>query len=238
MKDLELQEIVREISREPGVTGIIIHGSSAQGARDSLSDIDVIAVLAGGSGSHESRLMHSRAVDVYRATVPELNSRLQAADPLNNNFVLNALVSGVIEHDVDGSTISLQEKARKIRDRGPQKMSTDEYVRTRKALHRMLASAEKWTLRARTSPEASFLAGFRRTQTMVQAIYLYHRVRRLWTSGLPQMLQSMKEHHRNAYDLWSRYVDSKTEDEQLMLVRSMVGMAFPQDQSPAANHNK
>ncbi|HEY2913942.1 MAG TPA: nucleotidyltransferase domain-containing protein [Candidatus Angelobacter sp.] len=231
MKDLELREIVGEISRERNVRGVIVHGSSAQGERDSLSDIDIIAVLASGSARHESRLIRARPVDVYMATVQELNSKLHANDPLNNNFVLNALVSGVIEHDVDGSAASLQEKAWKIRDRGPQKMSADEYVRTRMALQRMLASAEKWTLRSGSSAEAMLLAGFRRTQAMVQAIYLYHRVRRLWTSGLPQMLQSMKEQHRNAYDLWMRYVNSKAEDEQLMLLRSMADIAFPENES-------
>ena len=98
-----------------------------------------------------------------------------------------------------------------LEDPGPRaaKDERSEYVRTRMALQRMLASAEKWTLRSGASAEAMLLAGFRRTQAMVQAIYLYHRVRRLWTSGLPQMLQSMKERHRNAYDLWMRYVNSK-----------------------------
>lgn len=105
-------------------------------------------------------------------------------------------------------------------------MSMAEYKRAQTALHRMLASAEKWTLRSMASDEARMLPGFRRTQVMVQAIYLYHRVRRLWISGLPQTLQSMKNHHKSAYDLWTRYMRTVEENEQLVLVRSMVNIAF------------
>ena len=226
MEDPELQEIVRDISQERDVIGVIIHGSSAHGKGDELSDVDVLVVAASGPTIHESHLKYSRPIDVYMAAMPKLSVKLHAVDPLNNNFVLNALVSGNIKFDVNGSVASLQAEARKLWAKGPQQMSLTEYGRAEATLHRMLASAEKWTLRSAASDESRILAGFRRTQVMVQAIYLYHRVRRLWTSGLPQTLQLMKDHHRGAYDLWTRYIETIEENEQLMLVRSMVNMVF------------
>lgn len=215
--------------------GVIIHGSSAQGKCDELSDVDVLVVVASGPAIHESYLKSSQPIDLYVATTAELSAKMRAVDPLNNNFVLNALVSGDIKVDVNGSAASLLVEARKLWAEGPQPMSVAEYKRTQTALHRMLASSEKWTLRSAVSDEARVLAGFRRTQVIVQAIYLYHRVRRLWTSGLPQTLQSMKNDHKKAYDLWTRYIGTIEENEQLILVRSMVDIAFQNGSIPRQN---
>jgi predicted nucleotidyltransferase len=233
--EAELRKIARVISEEPDVIAVIIHGSSAHIKCDELNDVDVLVVVAKGPIIHETRLTYSRPLDIYMGTEVELNAKLHTVDPLNNNFVLNALISGSIKFDINGSATCLQAEARKLWAKGPQAMSMAEYKRAQTALHRMLASAEKWTLRSAASAEARIVAGFRRTQVMVQAIYLYHRVRRLWTSGLPQTLQSMKNHHKRAYDLWTRYIGTIEEKEQLLLVRSMVDIAFQNELIPRRN---
>lgn len=230
LKNPELRQIISDIRQQRDVIAMVVHGSSAYGKCDNQSDVDLLAVIGSGPTIHESQGAYSLPVDVYAATASELRAKLYTVDPLNNNFVLNALVSGIVVFDADGSAASLQAEARTIWARGPQAMSMAEYRRTQTALHRMLASAEKWSLRSSISDEAGALAAFRRTQVVVQSIYLYHRVRGLWTSGLPQILTSMKDHHRSMYDLWFRYVTTSEEDEQLTVVRTMVNIVFQKEQ--------
>lgn len=114
MEDPELQVIVRDISRERDVIGVIIHRSSAQGKCDELSDVDVLIVVASGPTIHESHFKYSRPIDVYVATMQELSVKMRTVDPLNNNFALNALISGNIKLDVNGSVASLLAEARKL----------------------------------------------------------------------------------------------------------------------------
>lgn len=222
-----LSQIVATFDDPETVTGIIIHGSWAKNKNDKASDIDLLIIQR----SEEQMVEQNHSVlnfhaDISRGTLSELRRRLYKNDPLNNNFILNAAREGVICLDRTGCASLLKTDADVLWKTGPLPVSATEIRATRKGLYRMLTVAIGLAERASMSKEAMLLAEMRSHQVVIQSIYLYHRVRRRWTTGFPQMLHRLKIENSILYELWKQYVDAQSQDQRIKVANLLVKAVY------------
>jgi predicted nucleotidyltransferase len=91
-----LARVVEAVDDRALAHGIIVHGSWARGDNDAASDIDLLVVLRSGPTVEQVRSILDTQVEIYKGTLANLRERLQQDQPLNNNFILNALHEGLI----------------------------------------------------------------------------------------------------------------------------------------------
>lgn len=228
---MDMQRAIDLIDNQCTAVGIIIVGSWARRTADAASDLDLIVIRKAGPMVDECKEIGNLKIDVCYGTFGQLKRRLTRIDRSNNNFLLNALRTGVIHTDKDGSAVALKTEAEMIWIDGPNAMTAGERVETDRALHRLLRSVEKLSMRAQNSREAQLLFEIRCHQVVVRAIYVYHRARRLWTSGLPQMLEHPSPLAPEVRRLWERYVMSNRFAERLAIASALLDVALQEQQS-------
>jgi predicted nucleotidyltransferase len=221
-----LARVVQAVDDPALVSGIIVHGSWARGDNDAASDIDLLVVLRSGPTVEQVRSILDNQVEIHKSTLSNLRQRLHQDDPLNNNYILNALHEGLIYVDRDGSVGALMKEADARWTNGPSPMSSAEADATRRALYRMLGAAKRLAARSSESKEKAFIAATRSNQVVIQAFYLYHRVRRRWTTSFPLMLSRLKAENSALYDLWSEYIDAGSQERRIHLAEQFVESAY------------
>ena len=221
-----LARVVEAVDDRALAHGIIVHGSWARGDNDAASDIDLLVVLRSGPTVEQVRSILDTQVEIYKGTLASLRERLHQDQPLNNNFILNALHEGLIFVDRDGVIGALMKEADARWAKGPSPMTAAETDATRRALYRMLGSAKRLSERSSGSNENAFIAGTRSHQVVIQSFYLYHRVRRKWTTSFPLMLSRLKAESSALYDLWSEYITAASPEQRIHLAEQFVESVY------------
>jgi hypothetical protein len=183
-------------------------------------------VLRSGPTVEQVRSILDTQVEIYKGTLANLRERLQQDQPLNNNFILNALHEGLIFVDRDGVIGPLMKEADTRWAKGPFPMTAAETDATRRALYRMLGSAKRLSERSSGSNENAFIAETRSHQVVIQSFYLYHRVRRKWTTSFPLMLSRLKAESSALYDLWSEYIKAASPQQRIHLAELFVESVY------------
>ena len=220
-------DVLAAIDQPHNTLSIIIHGSWARETVDQASDLDLIIIQReDGRGSDRTRIVLGVSVDICSGTLEGLRRRLLAEYPSNNNFLLNALCNSRIYMDRGQCAAELVRDAVKRRDRGPLPATAEERAETRKALYRMFRAAVRLSARAGDSQEAALLAVMRCDQVVVQAMYLYQRMRNLWTDGLPHMLRRARVQDPRLYKLWEQYVNAGSRELKLAAAGTMAAAVY------------
>lgn len=225
-KDELLARVIEAVDDPEVTTGIILYGSRARAEDGAASDIDLIMVQRYGPMVEHSCTVLGAELDVCRGTLADLRQRLKREDPLNNNFLLNALHEGIIYRDRTGCARALAADAEIMWAQGPAAASPAEVAATRKGLQRMLLAATRLTRKAPASREAALIAEMRCHQVLIQSVYLYYRVRRRWTAGFPQMLERLKAEGSPLYDYWEQYVEAGALKQRLSMVTMFVEAVY------------
>jgi predicted nucleotidyltransferase len=221
-----LTRVVEAVDKPALVHGIIVHGSWARGDNDAASDIDLLVVLRSGPNVEQARSFLDTQVEIYKGTLAHLRDRLHQDQPLNNNYILNALIEGLICVDRDGLIAALMKEAEARWTAGPSLMTAVERDGTRRALYRMLAAAKRLSERSPESKEKAFIAETRSNQVVLQAFYLYHRVRRKWTTSFPLTLSRLRAEDSGLYDLWSEYVNAASQEQRIHVTERLVESVY------------
>jgi predicted nucleotidyltransferase len=221
-----LSRIVAAVDDPAAVTGVILHGSWAKETNDGSSDVDLLLIQRSGPAAEETRSILGVEVEIYGATPQEFRQRLLRDHPLNNNFILNALHDGVVYLDRKGDAARLMAEAEAVWKAGPRAVSAEEAAATRKALAKMLQAARRLSGRASRSRHAELVAEMRTHQVVVQAVYLYHRSRRLWAASFPEMLSRLAAGNPRLYGLWQQYVEADSQEERVRVAASFVEAVY------------
>jgi predicted nucleotidyltransferase len=221
-----LWRVVEAVDDPAHAYGIIVHGSWARGDNDGASDIDLLVVLRSGPTVEQVRSILDTQVEIYKGTLSGLRRRLYEDQPLNNNFILNALHEGLICVDRGGWAGALMNEAEVRWTPGPSPMTTAEAEATRRALYRMLGAATRLSKRSSESKQNALIAETRCHQVVIQSFYLYHRVRRKWTTSFPLMLSRLKAENSGLYDLWSQYVDADSQEQRIHVASVLVESVY------------
>jgi predicted nucleotidyltransferase len=221
-----LAEVVKIVDQPAATSAIIIHGSWARGSNDPSSDIDLIVMQRFGPTTEELLSIHHTQIEIYRGTLSGLRSSLQTENQLNNNFILNGLHEGRIYLDREGWAGALKQEAEAIWNQGPSPMPAAEIEGSRRALHRMLDGARRLALRSSGSKENALIAETRSHQVVIQSLYLYHRVRRQWTTSFPLMLRRLESENPSLHDLWLQYVNASSLEERICIAGSFVQIVY------------
>jgi hypothetical protein len=224
-----LDAVIAAIDDPSNTRSILIHGSWVRGMMDQTSDLDLVIIQNNGVVVDSSRTVRGLSVDTCCGTLEGLRQRLLGKHAFNNNFLLNALCGSHVYLDRGQCALVLIKEAERLRELGPSRAAPEERAETRKALHRMFMAAFRLSLRSHNSQEAALLATMRRDQVVVQAIYLYHCMRTLWTDGLPQMLRHAKQHDLRLFGLWQIYVTADSETGRLHAAAAVVAAAYDDD---------
>jgi predicted nucleotidyltransferase len=221
-----LSEVIKTIDEPETTSAIIVHGSWARSTYDLSSDIDLIVMQRFGPTTEEVHSIHNTEVETYRGTLSGLRGCLHTENPLNNNFILNGLHEGKIYLDREGWAGALKKEAEVIWNRGPSAMSAAEIEGSRRALHKMLAGSKRLALRSSDSKENALIAETRSHQVVIQSFYLYHRVRRQWTTSFPLMLRRVESENPALYELWLQYANASSQDERMRIAASFVQIVY------------
>jgi predicted nucleotidyltransferase len=222
-----LSRVVAAVDDPAAVTGVILHGSWAKETNDASSDVDLLLIQRSGPAAEETRSVLGVEVEINRATAQEFRQRMLKDHPLNNNFILNALHDGVVFLDRKGDAARLSAEAEAVWKAGPRAASAEEVAATRKALNKMLAAARRLSGRASGSRQAELVAEMRSHQVVVQAVYLYHRSRRLWAAGFPEMMGRLAaENPPRLYGLWRQYVEAGSQEERVRVAAAFVESVY------------
>jgi Nucleotidyltransferase domain len=226
-----LSRIVEGLYDPAHISGVVVHGSWARGTNNAASDVDVMLLQRAGPMSEQTSLVDGTPVDIYRGTFSDLKEKLNADHPLNNNFVLNALHEGMVCIDRGGWVGALKAHADLRWAEGPSVMSPTEMRAAKLGIFRMLHGAQRLLNRTAASKSDALIAETRSHQVVIQAVYLYHRVRRRWTTGFPLMLDRLKAEGSPLYDLWDHYVEADSQHERVKLASCFVDLVFEKDSS-------
>jgi len=188
--------------------------------------VDLILIRRSGPVVEQRRTVLNTEVEIYAGTLQDLRQRLLRDHPLNNNFIMNALREGVVYLDRTGAAALLMADAKAVWKAGPRAMPAAEAEEARKALDKMLQAAKRLSGRSSTSRQAELLAEMRSHQVVVQSVYLYHRVRRLWTAGFPEMLTRLEAENSALYALWTQYVEARSQEERVRVATSFVESVY------------
>jgi hypothetical protein len=207
--------------------GIVIHGSRAVSNKvDRMSDLDVVLIESAGLFTNDTVHFPVISVDILRGTPEQLRKGLKTFDPLNNNWLLNSLKFGMIHREGDRHASNLATEAAEVWENGPPPMSLEEYTASHFALNRMLSTARKRSARFAVCPDLSFAAQKLTNQVAIRAIYLYYRVRRIWTSGLTHLLERISTDEPTLYSLWTKYRDAASQRDRFEIAEELARMAF------------
>lgn len=215
LKDDRLSQVIGAVDDPSSIHGIILYGSWARDSNDAASDVDLLVIHRAGPTVEQTSLIADMQVDLYIGTLSDLRQRLNKDYPLNNNFILNALHEGVVCLDRGGWAGALMSEAELRWEKGPTAITTEETNTTRWALRRMLSAAKRLSSRASLSKQAALIAEMRSNQVVIQSVYLYHCVRRQWTTSFPLMLRRLESEKSVLYELWDRYVNADSQEQRI-----------------------
>lgn len=224
-----VRQLVKRLDDPAKVSGMVLHGSWARGTNDTASDVDMMILHRAGPMIEETIVVDGTQVDVYRGTFSDLKDKLNADHPLNNNFILNAFHEGIVCIDRGGWAGALKADAELRCSEGPKAMTPIEIRSTRWGLLRMLSGAKRLLGRSALSKEDALIAETRSHQVVIQAVYLYHRVRRRWTTSFPIVVDRLRAENSPLYDLWSRYVSAASQAERVEIASALVDCVFEED---------
>jgi hypothetical protein len=209
-------EKIVEAVRTTGVTSVLLHGSRSIGSGDASSDYDVLCVVRPNQGRQirDTIFLPGAELDVYCASGTTLKRRLYAPAANNNNFVLNALISGRILLDDCGELSSLVEAAQELWKAGPPGVPVEELILLRQQLKSALLSAERKLSRAR-DPVSLRLIDIRAAEIFAKAVYTYCVQQRHWTSSLASVLEWARTSSAELYVAAHNFLASETREQSI-----------------------
>jgi len=219
MRDLEAliasaqQTVLDALSRESGLSALLLVGSFATNTSDAASDIDILAIMREKEGSMTLSCPTIK-VEVTFGTYTSVTKRMQSAAPDNNNYVLNIMTNARILVDKDGEGRSLTELARDLYRVSPPAPDDSARTASMKALEILRDVVKRVTSRGGESPEKALLGRMRSDQLLAKAIYLTFWIERKRTSALPEMFRRVKAEYPELAIIIASYAESCDLGEQ------------------------
>jgi hypothetical protein len=187
--DAVLTEICSSISGS-GILGILVYGSLATDIYDpSSSDVDLISIAGVPRANRFMGVVQGIRVDVYTGSQAALERVFRRDARDNNNSVLYSFVRGRSLYDPRGIVFRLQTLATQIWHDGPAIPSLQEVNNLKNAMQNALMTADRLGLRANRSSEWREMAHIYSSRLLLECIYAYCRVYRLWASAIWEMLK-------------------------------------------------
>lgn len=221
-----LPQIIASIENSFDAISIIVHGSRAVGAADEWSDIDILLVLHETSSAPLYEEIDGFPIDLTVGTLRSLRARMRRDSKRNANFILNALCAGKVWSDSEGHGAQLIKEAWQLRMSGPACPTEAELSDRLSYLQKLSTSVRRLSARAESRPDGPLLALMRCDTLMVESMYTYHRVHRLWASGLAPMVKRARLEAPRLYELWNLYALAPSLSEKLSHAEAMTNLAF------------
>jgi predicted nucleotidyltransferase len=216
LTEIEVQ-LVELLDDPSSISGILLHGSWSRGRAHPESDFDLICVLRASWENHRRAFKPFQAsnVDVYYASIHILKKRLQASNPFNNNFVLNAFVDGKVLVDRDGTLAGLIEIARAIWVQGPPRPTTEEIEFSQTQFQAAFSAIERSSRQYAESLEQEGLIRLRCSELFSRMIYEYCRRKGIWATSMVHVLNWLSTHSSDLHSLARQYLISTGMDQSV-----------------------
>jgi len=171
------------------ILGILVSGSFVTDTYDpSSSDIDLISVAEIPRSDRFMGVTQGIRVDVYTGIQADLE-RAFRRDARDNNSVLYSFVRGRSLYDPQGIISHLKNLAAQIWHDGPASPDMEEEKNLQIAMQKALVNADRLSLRAARSAEWREMAHIYSSKLLLECIFVYCRIHKLWASAMWEMLK-------------------------------------------------
>jgi len=154
----------------------------------SSSDIDLISVAEIPRSDRFMGVTQGIRVDVYTGIQADLE-RAFRRDARDNNSVLYSFVRGRSLYDPQGIISHLKNLAAQIWHDGPASPDMEEEKNLQIAMQKALVNADRLSLRAARSAEWREMAHIYSSKLLLECIFVYCRIHKLWASAMWEMLK-------------------------------------------------
>lgn len=199
---------------------VILYGSHASQQAIPISDLDILIVSDAPAFSRPIQ-NGMLLLDLTRDSYDGFHQRMSRDVLRNNNFILNALSSGIVVHAKDGRAIELLESARSLYRAGPKAITRQAAHSSLIALQRLGQSSGRLVSCAYTKESDAIFARMRCDRFIIESIYLHCKINQWWTSAFPVTVASLESKSPFVYQLWKAYCASMSIEDQYSVAREI-----------------
>ena len=180
-----LSSLVKELKKEEGLIGVIIHGSFANGTAHEESDVDILCITDGDWISKEIRMIDGREVEIQKIPLEKIKRDLDKRVV----FIARVFKGGKILVDSNGKLEELHQKAKEIWVKGPEKATRVEVLLGKSFLRHRLEEINRLLKNPEKNPQVKLVV-FQTFQAVLEA---FQRLRGHWKNRTSTFLKDLPE---------------------------------------------